>query len=138
MKKVLFTSLLLVSVFLIGSSGVALAQCSNYQDYTCSAYVYLHGENIEQFTSCVELCYDDGFGVGITGPSFTGYLYPIGPPQDQDYFLGTFSETTWGFGGCFLDRQRKRIHVEFSFIQDGGGVVDKFKCKECDDCCSPE
>ena len=133
MKKVLFISLLLVAVFLIGSSGVAADGCIDYQDYTCKATVYQEGKIMGFFTSCVELCYDDPFAVGIEGPSFEGTLYPA---LDDDGLLGTFSEITWGVGGCSVDfSSRRAIRVRFSFIQNGEGVVDIFNCTPCNNCC---
>ena len=76
MKKVLFISLLLVSAFLICSSGAALAQCTHYQDYACTLYESEYGQTYDFSDSCVELCYDDGFEVIISSFWFTGYLYP--------------------------------------------------------------
>jgi len=81
MKKVFIVSLLLIGVFLIGSSGVALAQCQQYQ---CTGNTSLYGV-FEDYTydTCVALCPGDPYF--LWSENFSGYLYPI----DTKNFLGT-------------------------------------------------
>ena len=141
MKKVLFISLLLVAVFLIGSAGVASAQCNFQQDYACKAHAYVIGEFViaTPVSDCVTLCYED-FAVAIDdkGPGgvkfFNGMLYPA---LDYEDLLGTFNSTA-GMGGCSVEfPSRRSIKVALALIEAGAGVVDVFNCTACNNCCHP-
>jgi hypothetical protein len=134
MKKVFLVSLLLVSIFLFGSSGVALAQCMDYQDYGCTLYETEYGQTYDFSDTCVELCYDDDFEVIISSPCwFTGYLYPA---PDYKHLAGTAS-TSVGWAGCSVESQGRSITAQLAYIQNGYGYVDKLKCTPCNDCCRP-
>ena len=137
MKKVLFISLLLVSAFLICSSGLALAQCSNYQDYTCTIMGREYGQFYEMFPDCLELCYDDGFEVYFNDfagvDCIEGDLYPA---PDNKHLLGTvYDYCDWGWGGCSFEFKGKTIIAQFSWIQDDNGWGDKATCTPCNGCC---
>ena len=135
MKKVLFISLLLVAVFLIGSAGVASAQCNFQQDYTCKLHAYQNGKVGATISDCVTLCYED-FAVAINDPAgldfFKGMLYPA---LDYEDLLGTFN-STGGMGGCSVEfPSRRSIRVNLTFIGGGIGVVNVLNCTACDGCC---
>jgi len=138
MKKVLFISLLLVAVFLIGSSGVAVgASCIDYQDYSCKVYVYKEGGLVKTVPDCVKLCYE-AFGVTINDSFgkdlFNGTLYPA---LDDEDLLGTYNSVP-GMGGCSVEfPSRRSINVRLAAIQQDSGFVYVFRCAECDNCCSP-
>ena len=132
MKKVLFISLLLIAVFLIGSAGVASALCSNFQDYTCKATEYHDGKLVSRWVNCVELCYDNPFYVSIESPCFEGTLYPA---LDYDNLLGTADAC--GLSGCSVERNGRSIGVKLSYIEEDEGFVDVYNCTPCNDCCRP-
>ena len=137
MKKVLFLSLLLVAVFLIGSSGVAVGACIDYQDYTCKAHVYQNGEFEEPpFPDCVRLCYED-FAVDVNdegGEDFWGCIsYPA---LDYENLLGSF-DSEFKSGGCSVEfSSRRSITVKLTFIEEDEGYVDVYNCTPCNNCCS--
>ena len=139
MKKVLFISLLLVAVFLIASSGVASAVCSNYQDYTCKGYEYDKGKLYPvPISDCVELCYDDPFAVTINDTAGEDFwsctLYPA---LDYEDLLGSLASVA-GSGGCSVEfPSRRSIKVTLTFIEDDDGIVDVFNCTACNNCCHP-
>ena len=138
MKKVLFISLLLVAVFLIGSAGVASAQCNFQQDYTCKVHVYKNGElsPATPYPDCVRLCYED-FAVDIDdlgGEDFWGCtLYPA---LDYQNLLGLLDSED-GPGGCSVEfPSRRSITVKLTFIEEDEGYVDVYNCTPCNNCCS--
>ena len=136
MKKVLFISLLLIAVFLIGSSGVAVGACIDYQDYTCKVHVYQNGEVVDTTSDCVTLCYQD-FAVLISDEGgvgfFEGTLYPA---LDYEDLLGTFDSVQAGMGGCSVEfPSRRSIKVALTLIEQGARVVDVFNCTACNKCC---
>jgi len=135
MKKVLFISLLLVAVFLIGSAGVAVGKCIDYQDYTCKIHGYKNGElnQPNPFSDCVTLCYDDPFAVTIDDIGgmnyFNGTLYPA---LDYENLLGTFNSQN-GPGGISVEfPSRRSIKVT---SEQGAGFVYVSNCTACDGCC---
>jgi hypothetical protein len=132
MKKVFVVSLLLVSIFLIGSSGKALARCLDYQEYECSVTGYQDGEVDFIDTDCLELCFDDGFEVDIYSPFFYGYLYPATGSKN---LLGTCYDYTYSWTGCSVERRGRSITVKLSYIQEDDGYVVIHKCTPCDGCC---
>jgi hypothetical protein len=137
MKKALLISLLLVSIFLIGSSvATAFPVCTNYQDYSCTYTGYQYGEIYGTGPDCVELCYDDGFEVDtysfMYGNWFYGYLYPATGSKN---LLGT-ADTTTEWAGISAELRGKSMTMKFAFIQDGSGYVLIEKCKQCNNCCA--
>ena len=137
MKKILLVSLLLAGIFLIGSSGVALAQCIDYQDYYCNWIGKQYGEIYGIDTDCVTLCYDDGFEVGIDNfggfGEFYGYLYPA---KDNKHLLGTcYDFLGYGWTGCSVETKGSSRLVNLSYIQDGNGYVLQWNCTPCNNCC---
>jgi hypothetical protein len=48
--------------------------------------------------------------------------------------LGT-ANTTYGWGGCSVERRGRSITAELTYIQEGKGKVDTLKCTPCNDCC---
>ena len=136
MKKVVLVSLLLAGIFLIGSSGTAMAQCIDYQDYACDWIETQYGEMFDHDTDCVTLCYDDGFEVGIDDfggyDVFYGYLYPA---TDNKNLLGTFYGYYLGWGGCSVETKGRSIIITNTSIQDHNGWAVKFDCTPCNGCC---
>ena len=137
MKKVFVVSLLLVSAFLICSSGKALARCLDYQEYECSVTGYQDGEVDFIDTDCLELCFDDGFEVDINSSEggFTCYLYPA---TGSKYLLGTADTIGSGWGGCSVERRGRSIKIKLTLIQQGIGQEVILNCKPCDGCCGPD
>ena len=137
MKKILFISLLVVTVFLVGSSGVASASCTNYQDYSCPGNAWEFGMDNGSRSNCVEFCYDDGFSVGVYNIPvfFNGTLYPA---TSNEHLLGTFYDYDWmAWGGLSVDRKGRSIIVKLTEIEDGDGWVDIYNCTPCNNCCRP-
>ena len=136
MKKVLLVSLILAGICLIGSSGTAMAQCINYQDYACDWMGMQDGEMYGIDTDCVTLCYDDGFEVRVDdfggGNFFYGYLYPATDPR---HLLGTFYDPGYGWGGSGLEFKGVSMILKNTYIQDGSGYVLLWKCTPCNGCC---
>ena len=135
MKKVLFISLLLVAVFLIGSTGVESVVCNFEQDYTCKVHGYKNGTLGGTDSDCVTLCYQD-FAVLISDEGgvgfFEGTLYPA---LDYEDLLGTFNSQN-GTGGCSVEfPSRRSIKVALTLIEQGARVVDVFNCTACNKCC---
>ena len=124
MKKVFVVSLLLVSIFLIGNVEVALAQCIDYHSYECTYTAYQYGEIDEMGTTCVGLCYDDGFEVVGYGGWFSCYLYPI----DSKNLLGT-ANTAYDWAGCSVEFRGRSITAKLSYIQEDEGYIDILRCK---------
>jgi hypothetical protein len=132
MKKVLFVSLLLVSIFLIGNAEVALAQCDYYQDYTCTVTRMHNGEVDSIFPDVVQLCYE-GFDVYLYDLfCFECYLYPI----NQKNLLGT-ADTLWGWAGCSVEFSGRSITAKVTYVEEDAGNVSILKCKPCDNCFGP-
>jgi hypothetical protein len=135
MKKVFVVLLILVSIFLIGNAGKALARCLDYQDYECTVTGYQYGEVDFTDTDCVELCYDDGFEVYINTPFFYGYLYPATGSKN---LLGTCYDYEYDWTGCSVESRGRSIIVKLSYIQEDDGYVVIYKCTPCDGCCIPK
>jgi hypothetical protein len=134
MKKAFVISLLLVSIFLIGSAGVAWAPpppCMDYQEYQCSVIGTQYGEVDFVDTDCVALCYD-GFEADIYSPFFYGYLYPATGSKN---LLGTAYDYSYGWTGCSVERNGRSITVKVSYIQEDDGYVVIHTCTPCDNCC---
>lgn len=140
MKKVVFISLLLVSAFIIASSGVAWAPpplCTNYQDYECTTIGMQYGEFMGSESTCVKLCTDypsDAPYDYLYGDWFTCYLYPA---TGSKYLLGT-AYTAAGWGGCSVERRGRSITAKVTLIQQDTGQVVILNCKPCDNCCGPD
>ena len=131
MKKVVFVSLLLASIFLIGSSGVALA--GGCQDYKCSGVEMQYGEVSNIYTTEVELCLSK-FDADLYGYWFDCELYPVaGAGSSTKNLLGT-GDTEYEWAGCSVERRGRSIAVILTYIQEDEGYVDKFNCTLCDDC----
>ena len=132
MKKTYIVSLLLLSIFLIASSGVALADfCSDYQMYECSRIETQYGEITYTATECMELCYDFGFEVYIEGFCFNGFLYPA---TDSRHLLGT-TNTCAGWAGTSVEFKGRSIIVNLTGIQADNGYAEIYKCTPCTNCC---
>jgi hypothetical protein len=135
MKKVFVVSLLLVSIFLIDSSGEAFLT-DGCQEYQCSTIEGQHGEVYYYGEACVELCPDypaypnvlSGF---LSGDWIDCYLYPA---TGLKYLLGT-ADTNYGWGGCSVEKRGRSMTAKITYIQEGEGYVDIIKCTPCDDCC---
>jgi hypothetical protein len=123
-------------IFLMGSDGIAQINnivCNNLQDYTCTGSEYLEGETFDSGTTCVKLCYDNGFEVNIfSSLELYGFLYPATGSKN---LLGT-ALTTMGWAGCSVEKRGRSIIVNLTFIQDDSGAVVILKCTPCDGCCS--
>lgn len=129
MKKVFVVLLLLVSIFLIGNAEFAAAAAC--QDYQCRGTLTQDREFVETYDTCVELCYGNGFEVGIYGDCFAGYLYTI----NKISLLG-IAGTCYGLAGCSVEGDRSTlITVKLSYIENDEGYVELLKCKPCDNCC---
>src|SRR4030042_3070681 len=131
MKKVFLVSLLLLGVFLISSSGVALAQCMDWQEYQCSVIGTQYGEVDFIDTDCLALCFDDVFEVDIYSPFFYGYLYPATGSKN---LLGTAYDYEFGWTGCSVERRGRSIISKVSYIPEDDGYVVIHKCTPCDGC----
>jgi hypothetical protein len=137
MKKTFFVSLLLISAFIVGSSGVAWAppSCLDYQDYECSYTIYCDGETSGGGSSwCIRLCFDDGFEVYATDFNFyEGWLYPA---TGKKNLLGTahIYDEYPGWAGYSVDFKGRALTYRFSYIQDGNGCVEVGKCKPSNNC----
>ena len=124
MKKVFLVCLLLVGIFLIGSSGKALAACMDYRSYECTHTETQYGKITYMGTECVGLCYDDGFEVDVYGNCFVCYLYPA---TDSKYLLGT-ANTCAGWSGCSVEFKGRSIIVKATNVQDDDGYEHLYKC----------
>jgi hypothetical protein len=140
MKKAFLISLLLVSIFIIGSSGVALAQvpenCKLYlADVTVDPPEALPPGSLQE---CILVCYGDGLAGAVTCSDDDGYGYDILILTLEDF--GVDAKNLVGFslewpkachaklrgGGlrileadCFLDMfDGVRIHVKGKAISD--------------------
>ena len=135
MKKIFVVSLLLVSVFLIGNSGTALAQCMDYQDYECTFVWYLDGavDYVGVDPYCIELCFDDGFEVYATDYMwFEAWLYPA---TDNRHLLGTIYDYYYSsWGGCSIEFKGRSLIFSSSYIQDGNGWVLINRCTPSNNC----
>ena len=136
MKKVFLVSLLLGNILLIGSSGTALAQCMDYQDYYCTFVAEQYGEVANMDADCITLCYDDWFEVGIDDAGgyneSYGYLYPA---PDNKHLLGTCYDYFYGWGGGAVGFKGVSMILTNSLIQDGTGLSAVVKCTPCNGCC---
>lgn len=130
MKKVFLISLLLVIVFLIGSSGVALASCDYLQDYRCTVTKMQYGVTVSIFSDCMQLCYV-GPNVYLYDPFCVYcYLYPV---TGDKYLLGN-ATTLWGLAGCYVELKGRSLTARLTFIEENQGYVDIIKCTPCDGC----
>ena len=122
MKRAFFVSLFLACVFLIGSSGMALAQCA---DYECSWLTFCDGElDGGGMGWCIELC-DDGFEVYASDYFwYEAWLYPA---SDGKHFLGT-ADTMDGWAGYSLEFNGRSLIGLFSFIQEDEGCIEVDRC----------
>ena len=131
MKKVLLISLLLVSIFIIGSSGEALAQC---QDYQCTVTLFQDGEVEEVGSTQVELCpFYISYPTYLTGYWFTCYLYPT---TGSKHLLGT-AATMADWAGCSVEFKGRSLTAQLTYIQEDLGYANTFKCTPCDGCFVP-
>jgi hypothetical protein len=112
-----------VSAFIIGNSGKAWAPCLDYRSYECTHTAYHYGEVYDLGPTCVGLCYDDGFEVDVYGGWFSCYLYPI----NSKNLLGT-ANTNYEWAGCSVEKRGRSLTARLSYIQEGDGYVDVFKC----------
>jgi hypothetical protein len=135
MKKVFFISLLLVSAFIIGSSGVAWAPpplCTNYQDYECNYTYYVEGKTNYIDTDCLKICYDKNFEVDVYGDCFTCYLYPATGSKN---LLG-IGDTCGGMAGCSVEFKGRSIITKVTFVEySPPGLENISRCTPCNDCC---
>jgi hypothetical protein len=134
MKKIFFVSLILVSAFLIGSSGVAWAPCMNYQQYQCTGTAYQYGEVDETYGTCVGLCLDYLSYADydyLWGEWFNCYLYPA---TDNKHLLGT-ADTMYEWAGCSVELRGRSLTAKLSYIEEDEGYIDVIKCTPCNDCC---
>jgi hypothetical protein len=128
MKKIIVVSLLLVSAFIIGSSGKALAQC---QDYSCSGIEKESGEVTDIYSTCLSMCSDE-FEVNVYGGWFECYLYPS---TGSTNLLGTADTCCDGWAGCSVEFRGRSLRAKLSYIQENEEYTDTLKCKPCDNCC---
>ena len=128
MKKVFVFSLLLVSIFLIGNAGVALAQ--DCQDYSCTGKVTEYGEVWSILDTEVEFCID-GFEAWLNAYwVYDSYLYPA---PGAKVFLGT-ADTYWDWAGLSVEFKGRTMNVNFSYVDYDDGFVTTLNCKPCNDC----
>jgi len=136
MKKIFIVLLLLVSAFLIGSSGKALAGpvvCTNYQDYECNYTYYVEGKTNYIDTDCLKICYDKNFEVDVYGDCFTCYLYPATGSKN---LLG-IGDTCGGMAGCSVEFKGRSIITKVTFVEysQTPGLENISRCTPCNDCC---
>ncbi len=135
MKKVFVVLLLLVSVFLIGNSKVALAVADDggCQLYQCTGK-YSCGEGIEEWEECVELClYGDGFaeigglgwGCGIGGRSLF---------SSNKNFVGLGGSSWSQYLGCSVDLRGNSMTVD---LYDESNCMVQLRCVKSESCQSP-
>jgi hypothetical protein len=133
MKKVFVVSLLLVSIFLIGNAGVAVAQCNDYEQYSCTGILTQYGEIVASDNdSCIFLCLDN-FEIDLYYDYFQCYLYPA---PDSKHLLGTAYDPAFGWAGCSVDRRGRTITTKVTYIQDDDGYEGIVNCTPCNDCCN--
>jgi hypothetical protein len=133
MKKVIVVSLLLIGIFLIGSSGKAWATfiCVNPEEYQCNFTQYVYGEVNFQGPFCANLC--------LNYPSSPDSLYveslacDLYPSTGSKYLLGTCN--TYSIG-CSVELNGRSLTARFTGIEDNEGYVGILKCKPCNDCCA--
>jgi hypothetical protein len=118
-------------VFFMGTEGIAQINNMACQQYQCDGIGTMEGEVIAAEPTCVELCQDDFYSV-LYGGWFDCYLYPATDPRHR---LGT-AYTYMGWAGCSMERKGVSIIANVSYIQDGFGYVELFKCTPCNNCCS--
>ena len=132
MKKVLFISLLLVSAFLISSTGVASAQCTSTQDYRCTVTETYWGEYVDTWTDTVQICYDDAYDAGIWDydyeDDFYCYVYPA---TDLKHWVGT---DLYYYGGCYAEFQGKSMILQVTDTYYNYGHVYTYRCIPCNGC----
>jgi hypothetical protein len=134
-------AVLLIAAFfcisLTGTDGIAqplvniITLCEDHQDYECTHTAYQYGEVYDLGPTCMELCYDDGFEVEAYGVWFSCYLYPT----NSKNLLGT-ADTNYEWAGCSVERRGRSLTASITYIQEGEGYVDIFRCKACNNCCS--
>ena len=117
-------------IFFMGTDGIAQINNMACQEYQCEGTGMLEGEVIGTEPTCVELCQDD-FDAILYGYWFGCYLYPA---ANQKHLMGTAS-TYIGWAGCSVERKGTSIIAHVSYIQDGYGYVELFKCTPCNNCC---
>jgi len=135
MKKVFIVSLLLISIFLIGSTEMAFAQ---WTLYCCDGMVREDGE--VQYTtsdSCMGL-YDDGsfeVGIDMLGSVIDTYGGTLYPAPDSKHLLGTIEGIAFGWGGCSVEFKGVQALVKITWVQDDNGWVTTYTCTPSNNCC---
>ena len=125
-----------LGIFFMGTDGIAQINNVACQDYECTTAEAQYGEVDYYGEACVELCpnypaYPNVLSGLLFGYWIECYLYPATGSKN---LLGT-ANTTYGWGGCSVERRGRSITAKLTYIQEGEGYVDTLKCTPCNDCC---
>jgi hypothetical protein len=124
-------------IFFNGSdSSALLSNLVACQDYQCTTTEAKYGEVHSYAGACMELCPDYPAYPNVLSGLLFGYwiecyLYPT--PGSKN-LLGT-ANTTYGWGGCSVEKRGRSFTARLTYIQEGQGFVDTMKCVPCDNCC---
>ena len=134
MKKVFGAFLLLASIVLIGSSGVALAQGEECQDYKCNVTVS-SGDGMEDtWTECVGIClYGNGFAE-IGGDCWGCDLGGINLFGSNKTFVGECGSCWSSYVGSIVNLYGNSMTVD---LFDEYGNMFQFRCVKSDMCEEP-
>ena len=119
MKKALLVSLLLVSIFLIGS--VKEAGANDCTFYSCTGK-YSCGEGIiEEWPDCVDIHYGDGHAA-LYGEWFMCELGGINLGSSNKNFVGV-CESMSGLLGAAVNLRGRSMTIDFYEVENGGCSV---------------
>jgi len=121
MKKVFFISLLLISVFLVGSVEV-FADCTYY---SCSGR-YSCGEGVlDQWTDCVDIHIDSDSHSRLYGYWFYCELGGTSLLSSKKNFVG-HCDSEYGDLGATVDLRGRSMQIKF--YEDESGCFDELRC----------
>src|SRR4030042_1307632 len=124
MKKALLVSLLLVSIFLIGSVKEAGANGCTF--YSCTGKYSCGEDIIEEWTECVDIHYGDGHAALYSGDEwFYCELGGINLGSSNKNFVGG-CDSEYGLLGAAVNLRGRSMIIDFYEVENG--CFDQLRC----------
>jgi hypothetical protein len=127
MKKTFVVSLILVSIFLIGSSEIASTK--ECKTYLCTGkYLCIGGESGTWSEECVSICIDEGFA--LAGGEWWGCdLGGRSLFSNNKNFVGV-GYSTEGYLGCSIILRGRSVTIDLYEDEANPPCMDQLRCVE--------
>ncbi len=121
-------------IFFMGPDSIAqinnIINMVDCQDYECTVTETQYGVVTDIWDDCVVLCHNSYWV--LSGGWFDCYLYPS--HSNTKLMIGE-GLSYYGDIGCSVSLRGRSMISVLSYISDGQGYVDDFRCVPCEGCC---